>query len=238
MIDSALLKTDQKIYRPRLTERDYLILKFIGEVDQVNGSVLHSKFFFEFARCTVRKFVSRMLRGGFLKKIVTFENQGVYTLSYSGVQAIRSFFNEQFFSDEIKFIRIDQTKHALDIAEIRSVLEKDNSIVSWESDRLIRRHKLKNFKRKYYPDAVFKSGEKTYLFEYERTLKSKLRIKKKIDSIEYAISDLWKNNIDALALVVTATAGIKRSYLESNNNSRIKVYSFDEIDSIEVEGEL
>lgn len=226
-----------KIYRPQLTERDYKILKFIGEVDQVSVNILHQKYFPSFTKGTARKFISRMLRGEYIKKTMTILNQGVYTLTYYGVQAVRREFNSQHFMDELKFIRLDHTKHTLDIAEIRSVLEEGNIIEEWESDRLIRRYQSRNFKRKYYPDATFKVGKKLYLLEYERTLKSKPRIKKKIDSIEYAISDLWKEDVDTEAIVVASTPGIKKSYLKANINKRIRVYSLDEVGEIEVGNE-
>lgn len=223
-----------KGFNIQITERDFKILKFLSEVDLATNTILHSAFFEGKSKSAVRSTINRLTLANLIKKITTYQKQAIYSLCSSGVNILRAKFPNRYFCDEIKYIKLDMIQHALDISIIKSAIQRKYSISSWESDRHIKRFHLSDFRRRYYPDAMFKLNNKVFILEYERTLKSKDRIRHKLDCIEYAISDLYKHGIECESLVITASDGIKNSYERINTNSRVNILPFQNINEIEV----
>ncbi len=174
----------------RLTDRDYLILKYTAEMDFVGYDAFHRLFF---SHCkneyTTYKILNRLVKAGLLVKMVTEAGRRYFILTQEGLNTVQFKFSQSFFLDLPKGISYKHKTHSLNLSLYRLHFEKLYTINKWKSDRFLAHDSgLSNRHSRSIPDAIFSTSSDSFVVEYERVLKSKPRILEKITNLNSKIN--------------------------------------------------
>jgi len=205
----------------RLTERDYEILRYLAEMDFAGYDSLHSLFF---AHCKCKKkpikVLSKLLREGFVSKRLLDDGKRFFSLRSKGLNAVRYKYPQRNYLELPKGVSFKHIYHSVSLSYYRSVMEKRFDITRWKSDRLLAHEEgLYNRHSTHIPDAIFYSDYENYILEYERTLKSKHRIKEKVKSMNHKIRTEGLKQ----GFILCENKKIYLEYKEANYTSKIQI---------------
>lgn len=208
----------------RLQERDFKIFRFINGMRNGDGDIL-SCYFFDSNISSRRRFL-KLEKAGYLRKLNGVSPNGYkrYSITKKALDKTRLFYPDVVIPNLYKGDKDVESEHDRMVAITRLYLKKNNISYGFRPEREILSELSKNsasIKRIFLPDGLFFDSKKNKVcLEYELTVKSTQRIKKKI----YNHNKINGNSESNWSLFVVRNLKAY-DYIKSLESNRIKVIS-------------
>lgn len=167
-----------------LTERDLEIFQFVCEMKFARTEDIYQKFFKNLESGNIaasdlwtRKRLFQLEKGGFLKsRKLPGEKSTFYTATNKAFMALKNICPEKALCTPLLSIDYRTYGHDLQVLKYRLLLEENNKITNWVSDRMMKQNQEfdKDFGASDVPDGLFLDSDgRKFAFELEISRKSK-----------------------------------------------------------------
>lgn len=186
-----ITKRTRRSKKVELTDRDLEILRFVLEMKFSSAEQVFTKFFRktrakEDARSSAWavKRLQQLDHAGFLKAMHSFSKRiRLFTVTYKGYYAVKQVYSGSFLVKPSGFFDQRTYLHDSSMIELRNLLEIDEHVVSWLSDRLLRSYPelTSGLTGNNVPDAIYTTpGLEKVALELEIAQKGKEKYREKI----------------------------------------------------------